>query len=170
MIEYFQLIESKPFLDERGFFQRTFSNDLDIVLNNKISIQSNISYNKNKYTLRGFHYESKMKKEWKLMSIVQGSIYLVVIDLRKYSNTYKKIIEIDSRKVNNNLFYIPAGYANAFLTLENKTIISYSMGEEFIKGSYEYINWQSEIFKEVAWPYFPVVISEKDRNSKKIIL
>ena len=83
------IIEPELLTDERGFFARSFCKDefqkhgleTDIV-------QCNISYNKKKGTLRGMHYQVPPFEEAKIVSCTKGSIYDVVVDLRKDSPTY----------------------------------------------------------------------------------
>lgn len=171
MNEKFEVISRGPIYDERGSFQRTYCSSLSIQLEGKFPIQTNVSVSEKKYTLRGFHYELSMQNEWKLMTLVKGAIYLVVIDLRQSSDEYKRIIEIDSRNTNGNLFYVPAGFANAFLTLEDNTIISYAMGSKYEECQYGSLFWKDKIFEKVNWPHQPLVISSDDakvRNSLSI--
>jgi dTDP-4-dehydrorhamnose 3,5-epimerase len=162
MNDKFEIINKGPIYDERGSFQRTYCSSLSRQLEGKSPVQTNVSINDKKYTLRGFHYEISMQKEWKLMSVVKGAIYLVVIDLRPSSKDYKKIIEINSSEADGNLFYVPSGYANAFLTLENDTIITYSMGSKYEECEYRSLFWKDKIFEEVKWPHEPLVISDND--------
>lgn len=162
MIEKFEIISKDPIYDERGSFRRTYCSSLSTQLEGKSPTQTNISINDKKYTLRGFHYEISMQKEWKLMSVIKGAIYLVVIDLRPSSNDYKKIIQINSSEYDGKLFYVPSGYANAFLTLEDETIITYSMGSVYEECEYKTIFWKDKIFQEVKWPHKPIVISNND--------
>jgi dTDP-4-dehydrorhamnose 3,5-epimerase len=170
MMEKFEVINAKKINDSRGFFQRTYCQSLSSQLTEKHPIQTNISFNKKKYTLRGFHFETGLEKEWKLMTIVRGQIYLVVIDLRPISLEYKKIKIVNSNTITSNMFYIPPGYANGFLTLEDETIISYAMGSRYEDSTYGHINWEDEILKDVKWPNKPIVISENDRLPTSIKL
>ncbi len=115
------VIYKKPFKDKRGFFVRDFcSNELK-KLNFRIK-QVNISYNKKKYTLRGFHYQNKPYAESKIISCISGEIFNVCIDLRKKSDTYLKIFKKRlSDKVYQSL-HVPAGFANAYLTLKHRNV------------------------------------------------
>ena len=78
--------------DQRGVFRRSFCEDE--FANNGIDfkvIQGNISENFKKHTLRGFHYQKPPSNESKVISCITGSLYNVVIDLRRNSSTYHPV-------------------------------------------------------------------------------
>jgi dTDP-4-dehydrorhamnose 3,5-epimerase len=147
--------------DERGLFRRHFCKkilsekgiDFDVK-------QGNISENRIKHTLRGFHYQDPKGNENKLISCISGAVYNVVIDLRQHSNTYlqKDIFILDDE--NRESLYVPAGCANAFLTLKNETIIHYYMNEYYGTESlgFKY----NDPFFNIEWPFSPKIISKKD--------
>jgi len=148
--------------DERGRFHRSFcENEL---AKSGISFQvkqGNLSDNLRMHTLRGFHYQQVPTQEAKLLACVTGSIYNVVLDLRKNSTTYQQweVIEISAEKRQH--IHVPAGCANAFLTLEDKTIVHYYMSEFFVSDTYQGIRYNDPFFN-VQWPCEPMVISERD--------
>jgi dTDP-4-dehydrorhamnose 3,5-epimerase len=156
------VIYKKPFKDKRGFFVRDFcSNELK-KLNFRIK-QVNISYNKKKYTLRGFHYQNKPYAESKIISCISGEIFNVCIDLRKKSDTYLKIFKKRlSDKVYQSL-HVPAGFANAYLTLKPNTKILYYMSKLYKPKFEEGIRYNDPFFK-IFWPSKPKIISKKDLN------
>src|SRR5580658_5080157 len=70
--------------DERGFFARTFcEREFEAHGLNRRLAQSSISFNKNKGTLRGMHYQTAPNEEAKVVRCTQGAIYDVIIDLRQ---------------------------------------------------------------------------------------
>ena len=154
--------------DKRGFFLRSYC--LNFLKLKKINFsikQTNISYNKKKYTFRGYHYETKKFKENKIISALNGKALNITIDLRKNSKTYlkvqKKII-----KSNTNSILVPAGCANAFLTLENNTVIFYLMSDFFDRrdvNRYAGFKFNDPFFK-IKLPAKPLVISKKDLSFK----
>lgn len=162
----------KKFFDSRGSFHRSFCKKL--FKRKKINFeikQCNISINKEKYTLRGFHFQKKPYKESKILMLVNGSIYNVTIDIRKNSKTYLKkyITKMSSKK--NEAILIPAGCANAFLTLENNSIIHYYMNsyfEENIQKNYSGFRFDDLNFK-IMWPHKPKIISKKDNSYKSFL-
>ena len=158
------LIEPTLHEDERGVFRRSFC--VDEFERNDIKFdvkQGNISENFNKHTLRGFHYQVSPSRESKIISCATGSLYNVVLDLRKDSETFKKWIAIQISARKKESVYVPAGLANAFLTMEDNTIVHYYMGDAFSPNTYKGIRYNDPMFS-VEWPCEPRVISDKDLN------
>jgi dTDP-4-dehydrorhamnose 3,5-epimerase len=158
------IIKPSLFKDKRGVFRRHFckiefkKKNID----NKI-LQSNISENKYKGTLRGFHYQTYPYSEAKTLSCIKGEIYDVVIDLRKKSKTYKKWISIKLNEKNRFSIHVPKGCANAFLTLKNNCIIHYYCSQKFFPNKEKGIKYNDKSFR-IKWPFKPKIISKKDNN------
>ena len=158
------IVEPDVFFDNRGSFRRSFCETELQKLGIDIKVkQGNISENLEKYTLRGFHYQIEPTFESKLFSCITGSIYNVVIDLRKNSDTYLKYVSMQISSEDRRSIFIPAGCANAFLTLSENTIVHYYMGDYFNPNTYKGIRYNDPKFA-VEWPHEPLVISEKDLN------
>lgn len=156
------LIKPKLYRDNRGSFRRVFCKKNFIKKNiNFKFVQSNVSENLKKGTLRGFHFNKTLKRESKVISCVSGRIFLVVIDLRKKSKTYLKKINFNLSLKNKYSVFIPSGCANAFLTLENNTVIHYLMGDYFEKKNDGGFNYKSNNLN-IKWPIKPKIISKKD--------
>ncbi|MCW8899147.1 MAG: dTDP-4-dehydrorhamnose 3,5-epimerase family protein [Gammaproteobacteria bacterium] len=150
--------------DERGVFRRSFCKQefKDNGINFDV-MQGNISENFNKHTLRGFHYQIEPSKESKVISCVAGSLYNVVIDLRRDFETYKQWVALEISAVKKESIHVPAGCANAFLTMDDNTIVHYYMGDSFSPNTYHGFRYNDPMFS-VEWPCEPQVISEKDLN------
>ena len=158
------IIEPEPYEDERGMLRRHFCQSEfakhDLLTDIK---QTNISENKKKYTLRGFHYQYYPKGENKVISCVKGHIYDIVVDLRKKSKTYLKWQSFNISDENRISLYVPKGCANAFLTLEDNTRILYYHSEYYSSDSEGGIRFNDPLFK-FSWPTEPKIISNKDFN------
>jgi dTDP-4-dehydrorhamnose 3,5-epimerase len=159
------LIEPESHVDERGLFRRHFcqkeysEHGLDI----KVA-QANISENKKAYTLRGFHYQPASSKENKSLSCVKGAIYDIVVDLRPKSTSYLKWIPFKLDEENRKSLYVPAGCANAFLTLKDNSVVHYYHSDFFNpKNTDRGFRYDDPSFK-FKWPRKPLVISDKDKN------
>lgn len=161
----------KPTLikDERGEFRRHFCKYefFKNGINNKIS-QSNISENKYKGTLRGFHYQQYPYSEAKTVSCLKGEIYDVVIDLRRKSKTYKKWTSVKLTEKNKFSLHVPKGCANAFLTLKNNSIIHYYISQRYFPKKEKGIKFNDSLFK-VKWPFKPKIISKKDKSHQNFL-
>ena len=103
--------------------------------------QGNLSDNSRMHTLRGFHYQQVPTQEAKLLACVTGAIYNVVLDLRKKSKTYQQWEGIEISAEKRQTIHVPAGCANAFLTLEDNTIVHYYMSEFFVPETYQGIRY-----------------------------
>ncbi len=156
-------IEPEPFQDSRGSFRRHFCRQEfnERGIETQIS-QANISENCGKYTLRGFHYQIKPFEEHKTISCLQGAIYDIVVDLRPESPTFLKWISFELNSKNNISLHVPAGCANAYLTMDDYTMIHYYMSELYTPDSYRGFRYNDPLFKFV-WPAEPVIISDKDK-------
>lgn len=135
------LIEPKVFGDERGWFTESFNaqdfsgaTGLDVNF-----VQDNHSFSRQS-TLRGMHYQLE-KTQGKLVRVVSGSVYDVVVDLRKNSPTYSKWIGLELSAENHKQLWIPAGLAHGFLVL--------SPTAEFLYKTTDYYHPQSEVC--LAW-------------------
>ena len=157
-------IQLEKIEDERGFFSRSWDK-IEFEkhgLNTKI-IQSNISFNKNKGTLRGLHYQISPYEEAKLIRCNQGKIYEVMLDLRKESKTYKQWDSIELSQNDYSLLYVPEGFALGFQTLENNTELIYQMSEKYVPESARGINYKDPEFN-IKWPLEIKRISERDSS------
>tara|TARA_B100000902_G_scaffold217504_1_gene206709 strand:- start:185 stop:745 length:561 start_codon:yes stop_codon:yes gene_type:complete len=159
------MISPKLINDERGFFSEDYNKKkFDEIGIKDNFIQDNISFSKQKNTIRGLHFQRKPFEQSKLIKVIQGSIFDVFIDLRKNSKYYQ---QYDScfLKPNDGWVYIPAGFAHGFCTLENDTIVSYKVNNYYNKNLDSGILW-SDPFFSINWPLEikEPVISEKDTN------
>ena len=164
------VIEIEQMVDERGFFGRSWCiNEMrEHGLSTNIS-QANVSYNKSKGTLRGMHYQIEPFQEAKLVRCTKGSIYDVIIDLRKDSSTYKQWIGVELSQDNYKTLYVPEDFAHGFITLEDNCEINYLMSEFYVPGAGATIRWNDPIFK-IKWPFEPTVMSEKDESQPDFVL
>ena len=159
------LIEIEPFCDERGSFARQFclkelaAYGIDFTIK-----QCNISQNYKKGTLRGMHYQKEPYPEIKMVSCFQGSIYDVLVDLRKDSPTYLKWIANELSAKNGKMVYVPSGIAHGFQTLEDNTVVYYQLGEFFMPEFYAGVRFDDPAFN-IKWPACnKLIINERDKN------
>lgn len=160
------VIMPEKIIDERGFFARIFDEKSfeEKGLDYKIK-QCNISFNKIKGTIRGIHFQKKPYQEAKFVRCVKGSIFVVIIDLRKESKTFLEKIYLESNSFTHNLLYIPKGMGMGIQTLEDNSELFYQMTQfhapEFSSG----ILWNDPFFN-IKWPLKISEISEKDKAWK----
>lgn len=162
------IIKKKLFNDNRGYFYRDFCKKELSNLNFNIK-QINVSFNYEKFTLRGFHYQKPPHGEDKIISCIEGEILNISIDLRKNSKTYLKTFSKRISSKNCMSLLIPKGFANAYLTLKKNTKILYYMSQ-FYKPSHSMSIRYDDPFFNVKWPSKPRVISDKDTIVKNFIV
>ena len=159
------IIELQRLEDERGFFSRSFCRHefAERGLNPDVA-QCNISFNRDAGTLRGMHYQEAPHAEDKLVRCSRGSLYDVIVDLRRESPTFTQWIALELTGDNGRMLYVPKGCAHGFQTLENNTEVFYQMSEFYHPESARGVRWNDPAFG-IQWPAgVQVIISERDRN------
>jgi dTDP-4-dehydrorhamnose 3,5-epimerase len=158
------LIKLEKKFDERGFFARTFDvkkfadKGLDFTI-----VQSSVSFNKKKGTVRGMHFQTSPHEEVKLLQCLQGAIYDVILDLRKDSPTYLKHVSVELSQENRHLVFIPKGVAHGFQTLQDNSLVMYHISPSYELGSSSGVRWNDPAFG-IELPLPVSVISQKDLN------
>jgi dTDP-4-dehydrorhamnose 3,5-epimerase len=87
----------------------------------------------------------------------------VILDLRPHSPTFKDWTAVVLTAENRKMIYVPEGCAHGFLTLKDKTEVSYQMSEFFHNESARGVRWDDPAFR-IQWPDKVKVISERDRT------
>ena len=148
--------------DSRGGFTRIFD---ETWFNSTVSSpkQINLSRNPAPGTLRGMHFQIDGEPEHKVITMITGSIFLVVIDLRKTSSTYLNKFATYINEELATSFFIPSGCANGWLTLSEDSLIHYAMYSRFESNKYSGFKYNDPFFA-IEWPNEPLVISDQDLN------
>jgi dTDP-4-dehydrorhamnose 3,5-epimerase len=158
------LVEWELIEDQRGYFARTRSDEqfAALGLNNKLS-ECSVSFNEKLGTLRGMHYQAAPHAETKLVMCITGRVFDVLVDLRPESATYLKTCSAELSLENRQMFYVPAGVAHGFITLQDRCYVQYQIGGEYVPDAARGVRWDDPRFA-IEWPLSPVVISDRDRN------
>lgn len=150
--------------DERGFFARTYCQhefaQQGLVAN---FVQCNLSYNSKRGTLRGMHHQSAPYAEVKLVRCTQGSIYDVIVDLRRESPSLGQWLGMELTAQNRHALYVPEGFAHGFITLEDNCEVLYQMSEFFHAECAGGVRWDDPAFG-IDWPVEATVISARDQH------
>ena len=128
------------FTDERGVFYPSQLTEGEGVLNKKW-IQSNISINPKKWTLRGLHYQKQPYQQSKYVQVIQGAIIDFMVNIKPESEEYGRMYYYAIEA--GNAVYCPVGYAHGFITLDTDTIVQYYVDNEYNKESEGSIFWNS---------------------------
>jgi dTDP-4-dehydrorhamnose 3,5-epimerase len=156
------MIDIEPHEDERGFFARTFCQEefethgLDATV-----VQASVSFNRQRGTLRGMHYQVPPHEETKVVRCTAGGIYDVNNDLRPHSPTFTQWYAAKLSAENRTMLYIPGGLAHGFLTLADNTEVLYQMSEFYYPDAARGVRGNDPAFG-IDWPFDPAAIADRD--------
>lgn len=157
-----RIVELEPHNDGRGSFARSFCTDEFIAAGIGMSVvQTNISRNTSRGTLRGLHFQAEPAPEPKLVRCTAGRIFDVAVDLRPASPSFCRWASIELDADSYNGVYIPGGCAHGFLTLSDNAEVTYLMGAAYVPELACGVRWNDPVFK-IAWPFEPETMSDKD--------
>lgn len=126
------VIEPKIFKDQRGYFFESYNeNKFHGLSQNYVFVQDNQS--KSSYgVIRGLHYQLEPYAQTKLIRVLQGKIYDVVVDLRQGSATFKKWFGVELDDENQWQLLIPKGFAHGFSVLSETATILYKCDDFYV--------------------------------------
>lgn len=156
------LIETEPHTDARGFFARVWC-AREFAQHGLLAppVQSSVSFNRRKGTLRGLHYQVPPSREAKLVRCTAGAIYDVIVDLRPKSQTHLQHIGVTLSGENHSSLYIPPGLAHGFQTLADDTEVVYMMTDFYAPELARGVRWDDPAFG-IVWPPDERTIAQRD--------
>jgi dTDP-4-dehydrorhamnose 3,5-epimerase len=151
------VIDPKVFRDERGWFTESFNaGDFSAATGLDVEfVQDNHSFSR-QWTLRGLHYQLE-NIQGKLVRVVAGSVFDVVVDLRKNSKAYGKWAGMVLSAENHQQLWIPPGFAHGFLVLSETAEFLYKTTNYYHPQSEACLAWNDPAVG-VEWP-LPVGIA-----------
>jgi dTDP-4-dehydrorhamnose 3,5-epimerase len=158
------LVELEPRRDERGFFARTF--DAELFRARGLAdryVQTSLSWNERRGTLRGLHWQAEPHGEAKLVRVTRGRIYDLVVDVRPDSHIYRQHLGIELSADARAAIYVPPGVAHGFLTLEDGCEVEYAMSAPHVPEAARGLRWNDPAFG-IVLPEPVRLISERDRS------
>jgi dTDP-4-dehydrorhamnose 3,5-epimerase len=163
-LEGLLIIKPDVFADDRGHFFESFNNEKFLREGLDLKFLQDNESNSKKGVLRGLHFQAPPFEQGKLVRVIRGSVLDVAVDIRKSSPTCGKWESVILSGENKLMFWIPAGYAHGFVTLEDDTIFSYKCTNVYNKGVEGSIRWDDPDLG-INWGTSEPVISEKDKVS-----
>ena len=150
--------------DERGWFARTFDKDEFKKINfDGEWLQMNHSFTNKKGTVRGMHYQLPPFAEVKLVRCIAGTVFDVIIDLRKNSATFLQCFGIELSVENKKMIYIPEGFAHGFETLTDNCELVYHHSQFYMPGFEGGIKYDDPMIN-IQWPGKVTNISTRDEQ------
>lgn len=158
------LIQPIVFDDHRGFFLEAYNFERfqNVGVNNTF-IQDNHSFSAEAGVIRGLHYQLNPGAQTKLVRVIAGAIYDVVVDIRKQSPTFGQWEGFMLSSENKYQLLVPTGFAHGFCTLTPNTEVLYKVDNYYSPAEERGIIW-SDPALGIEWPIDCPILSEKDRN------
>ena len=159
-------IEPDAFEDERGFFMESWN--LARYAENGIPVevvQDNISFSK-RGVLRGLHFQNS-DPQGKLVSVLQGSVYDVAVDIRRGSPTFGQWIGIELSAENRRQSYLPPGMAHGFCVTSEVALLSYKCTSFYRIAADRSIAWNDPALG-IDWPLDAPLLSPKDKAAPRL--
>jgi dTDP-4-dehydrorhamnose 3,5-epimerase len=158
------VFQPERFEDERGFFANVFERSDFAGLGLEIDVhQYAVSCSRRRGTLRGMHFQTAPQEQAKIVRCTQGKVHDVIIDLRPEEPTFRawRAVELSAHGLSS--LYVPRGLAHGFLTLEDDAEVSYLLFGPRQPLAERGLRWNDPAIG-IAWPFEPVVVSERDRE------
>mgnify|MGYP002147916926 CR=1 FL=1 len=145
------MLEPKVFGDARGFFFESFNaRDFERATGvNATFVQDNHSRSA-KGVLRGLHYQTQ-HAQGKLVRVIHGTVFDVVVDIRKASPTFGQWFGQDLSDENKKQMWIPAGLAHGFLVTSESAELLYKTTDYYCSEYERSISWKDQFLK-IKWP------------------
>jgi dTDP-4-dehydrorhamnose 3,5-epimerase len=158
------VLKPRRFADVRGYFVETYNEQLFRQTGNMLDfVQDNQSFSIRKGTIRGLHFQLPPTVQAKLVRVLRGSIFDVVVDLRLESPTYGQWIAEQSSAESDEQIFVPRGFAHGFCTLEPNTDVAYKVDSYYAPASESGVIWNDQSLN-IPWPVGlnEAILSEKD--------
>jgi dTDP-4-dehydrorhamnose 3,5-epimerase len=147
-----KILTPKRFGDHRGFFAETYSRrTLAAAGIDTEFVQDNVSVSTAAGTVRGLHFQVPPFAQAKLVYPAQGSIYDVVVDIRRGAPTFGRHVGVTLSATEGNQIYVPEGFAHGLCTLEPGTQVVYKVSAFYAPQHEAGIRWDDPALA-IAWP------------------
>jgi dTDP-4-dehydrorhamnose 3,5-epimerase len=160
------VIEPQVHRDSRGFFAETYhaaryaAAGVDATF-----VQDNHSRSV-RHTLRGLHAQLA-RPQAKLLRVLRGTIFDVVVDVRRGSPTFKRWISVELSDENFRQIFVPIGFAHGFCVLSEVAEVEYKCSDVYQAGDELGLAWNDPEIG-VAWPVAAPLLSDKDRHGRTL--
>ena len=158
-----KLLEPKVYGDQRGFFLESFNEKTFNKDGLPVGFKDNHSLSEEAGILRGLHYQLNPKSQLKVVRVITGAIYDVVVDIRKGSPNYKQWKGFILSEYNHRMLVVPKGFAHGFCTLTTHTNVCYKVNEYYSPEHDRGIIWNDPELN-IDWPVSEPILSKKDQQ------
>lgn len=150
--------------DNRGFFMESYNEEIMYKAGVNFNfVQDNQSLSAEVGVLRGLHYQLNPKAQTKLIRVLNGAIYDVILDVRRNSPTFGQWVGVILSEYNKRQLLVPKGFAHGFCTLVPNTQVLYKVDEYYSPEHDRGILWNDPALG-IDWPAANPVLSDKDQH------
>jgi dTDP-4-dehydrorhamnose 3,5-epimerase len=157
-------IDLEPCGDERGQFTRLFcATELKKIGLTKPIVNINHSYTQQKGTVRGLHFQHPPDCEIKIVKCIRGTVWDCIVDIRKGSPTFLKWDAAELSSENNQMIYVPEGFAHSFQTLTDDVEMIYFITNFYAPKNEDGLCYNDPVLN-INFPLEVTIISDRDRR------
>ena len=154
------VVEPKVFTDPRGFFYESYRKELFVQNGIKDDfVQDNFSFSC-RHTLRGMHAQNP-SPQGKLVSVWQGEVWDVVVDLRRQSPTFGRWVGVTLSAENKRQFWVPPGFAHGFVVTSDTALFHYKCTDLYAPKDEVGFRWDDPAVG-IQWPVATPILSSRD--------
>lgn len=156
------VIEPKVYGDKRGFFIETFQLERYKKIGIDLPFVQDNRSRSVKGVLRGLHFQ-RTRPQGKLVSVSQGAVYDVVVDIHPKSITFGKYVAVELSDKNHRQLWVPPGYAHGFCVISDIADFQYKCTEVYLPEDESGLIWNDPEIA-IPWPVTNPQLSERDRR------
>lgn len=155
------IIHPTIYNDNRGVFFESY-NKQTFSLHGLVAdfVQDNQSIS-TKDVIRGLHFQKPPYAQGKLVRVIYGVALDVAVDIRRHSPSYGQYVKVILTAEENNMLWIPEGFAHGFVALQENTIFHYKTTNYYNKNAEDALLW-NDVDLNIDWQISNPIISEKD--------
>jgi dTDP-4-dehydrorhamnose 3,5-epimerase len=157
------VLEPRVFRDERGLFLESFSQrSFDALVGRPVAFVQDNHSRSTRGVLRGLHYQRPPHAQAKLVRVVQGRVFDVVVDVRPGSATFGKWVGVEIGSEDHRQVWVPEGMAHGFLVLSESADVLYRTTDYYAPASEGSVRWDDPAIG-IEWPLAGrPIVSAKD--------
>lgn len=156
-------IRPKVFFDDRGFFRETFRAPLYLQAGiSEDFVQDNHSFSK-KGTIRGMHFQ-RSPGQAKLITVMEGKIFDVVVDIRPDSPTFGKWEGVYLDAAQGDQIFVPIGFAHGFCVVSEHAHVCYKISSLYDPAEEKGFRYDDPTVG-IVWPEENPILSDRDLAS-----
>ncbi len=155
------VIRPRIFEDARGGFVKTFHAPTFQAAGLKFEPREEFYSDSRRNVIRGMHFQLPPHTQTRLVYCLRGRVLDVVVDLRRNSPTFRRVLSRELSATNHEMLFIPEGFAHGFLALDEPSLMVYLASPVHSPPHDAGIAWDSIDFQ---WPVKDPILSDRDRS------